>query len=508
MSASIFLLWLVSIPFTLIHANPQPKGGGYLLNCGSNSDAEEGPLKYVPDDMYISTGNKTSLNRNDILPILQTLRFFPNAEARKYCYSIPVIKGGKYLVKTMYFYGGFDGGDHPPVFDQIIDGTKWSIVNTTEDYASGGTSYYEAIIMAQNKFLSVCLARNQHTSAGSNPFISALEVHHLHDSLYNFTNWQHDLLVTVARNSFGTSENGDIISFPDDNYNRYWHTFTDENPSVSSHSSVEPSTFWNIPPKKALSSALTTSRGKTLTLNWPPFSLPSGRYYIALYFQDNRNPSPYSWRVFDIQINGEKFYRNVNVTTNGVSVFGTEWPLTGSTKISLIPRNYALVGPLINAGELLQILSLGGRTVTRDVAALEELRKELVNIPQDWSGDPCLPIENSWTGVSCSKQDPFRIVSLNLTGFRLSGSLPQRISRLTALKQLLLGGNKLSGGIPDLSALKSLETLHLQNNQLEGSIPDSLAELPNLREVFLQNNNLNGSIPESLANKNGINIQS
>ncbi|CAA3017794.1 Hypothetical predicted protein [Olea europaea subsp. europaea] len=33
MSASIFLLWLVSIPL-MIHANTQPRG--YLLNCGAN----------------------------------------------------------------------------------------------------------------------------------------------------------------------------------------------------------------------------------------------------------------------------------------------------------------------------------------------------------------------------------------------------------------------------------------------------------------------------------------
>ncbi|KAI3445989.1 hypothetical protein Pfo_002654 [Paulownia fortunei] len=407
MSTCIFLLWLVSIPLA-IHAIPQPRG--YLLNCGSSDDAEEGPLIYVSDDNYISTGNKTTLNRTDILPRLQTLRFFPNARARKYCYSFPVIKEGKYLVKTIYFYGGFDGGNEPPVFDQIIDGTKWSIVNTTEDYASGGSSYYEAIVVAQNKFLSVCLARNEHTAAGSSPFISSIEVYHLDDSVYNSTNFEKTLLVSVARNSFGSE--GDIISFPEDNFNRYWQPFKDDNPFVSSQSNVTPTTFWNIPPQKAFASALTTSRGKNLTLNWPPFSLSSGLYYIAFYFQDNRHPSPYSWRVFDIHVNGDKFYQNLNATASGQSVVGTEWPLTGKTEISLIPSNDARVGPLINAGELFQILAVGGKTVTRDVVAIEELRKEFTKLPEDWAGDPCLPRENSWTGVSCSSEDPFRILSL------------------------------------------------------------------------------------------------
>lgn len=116
----------------------------------------------------------------------------------------------------------------------------------------------------------------------------------------------------------------------------------------------------------AFLSALTTSRGKTLTLKWPPYSLSNGRYYIALYFQDNRFPSPFSWRVFDIHVNGQIFYQDLNVTDDGENVFGTEWPLNGQTEISLVPKNGIPVGPLINAGEVLQIFPVGGRTVTRD----------------------------------------------------------------------------------------------------------------------------------------------
>ncbi|GFP84571.1 probable LRR receptor-like protein kinase at1g51890 [Phtheirospermum japonicum] len=437
MSTCIFLLWLVSIPLA-IHATSQPRG--YLLNCGSSDNVEEGPLKYVPDDDYISSGNKTTLNRTDILPRLQTLRFFPNAIARKYCYAFPVLKEKKYLVKTIYFYGGFDGGNEPPVFDQIIDGTNWSTVNTTEDYAAGGSSYYEAVVVAQNKFLSVCLARNQHTPDGSSPFISSLEVHFLDDSVYNSTNFEKNMLASVARNTFGSE--GDIISFPEDKFNRYWQPFKDGNPFVSSKSNVTTTTFWNIPPQMAFASALTTSRGKNLTINWPPYPLSTGLYYITLYFQDNRQLSPYSWRVFDVYVNGAKFYGDLNATANGQSVVGTEWPLSGTTEITLVPSHDTRVGPLINA-----------------VMAIEELRKAIDKPPEDWAGDPCLPRETSWTGVSCSNNGPFRIYSLNLTGFGISGPLPESLSNLTALKHLLLGDNKLSGTIPDLSALKSLEIL-------------------------------------------------
>ncbi|MDX7384640.1 hypothetical protein, partial [Enterobacter hormaechei] len=57
---------------------------------------------------------------------------------------------------------------------------------------------------------------------------------------------------------------------------------------------------------------------------------------------------------------------NLNVTTDGVTVYSTTWPLEGETKITLIPPNNSPVGPVIAAGELFQLLPLAGLTLTRD----------------------------------------------------------------------------------------------------------------------------------------------
>lgn len=145
-----------------------------------------------------------------------------------------------------------------------------------------------------------------------------------------------------------------------------WQPFKDLNPDVTSHSNVTPWDFWNIPPAKAFKNGITTSRGKTLQIQWPPLSLPNAEYYIALYFQDNRTPSPYSWRVFNVSINGKDFYDNLNVTTRGVTVYSPLWPLSGQTEIVLTPTKEMPVGPVINAGEVLQILPLGGRTLSKN----------------------------------------------------------------------------------------------------------------------------------------------
>lgn len=182
---------------------------GYFINCGGSNEVTVDSLKYVPDGSYTKVGSVATINQPDLLPTLTTLRYFPNTQSRKFCYSFPVIKGNKYLVKTIYYYGGFDGGKQPPVFDQIVEGTRWSVVNTTDDYAKGLSSYYEVVVVSHGKKLSVCLARNEHTGTSS-PFISALEVKSLDGSLYNPTDFSKYALVTVSRHSFGGE---DIIRY-------------------------------------------------------------------------------------------------------------------------------------------------------------------------------------------------------------------------------------------------------------------------------------------------------
>ncbi|RHN62208.1 putative non-specific serine/threonine protein kinase [Medicago truncatula] len=273
------------------------------------------------------------------------------------------------------------------------------------------------------------------------------------------------------------------LSFPDDKFNRMWQPFKDQNPVVASQSNITSSDFWNLPPVKAFSSGITTSKGKALEIQWPPLYLPSTYYYISLYFQDNRHPSPFSWRTFDVSINGHTFYSNLNATSKGVTVYAAQWPLSGLTKITMTPSPGMPVGPMLNAGEVYQILPLGGRTQTRDIITMEDLARSIQNPPRDWNGDPCRPKENSWTGVTCSSQFVARITVVNLTNAGLVGTLPPSIGHLTALSHLWLGGNKLTGTIPDLSGLKELETLHLENNKFEGKLPPSTEKLPKLREM-------------------------
>lgn len=133
-----------------------------------------------------------------------------------------------------------------------------------------------------------------------------------------------------------------------------------------SSSNVSVSGFWNLPPLKVFETQLGSDQLESLVLNWPLASLPNSKYYIALYFADNNGLSLGRTRILNISINGVTYYHNLNVTAAGVVVFANQWPLSGPTTITLNPAASSSVGPMINAGEIFEVLSLGGRTSTRD----------------------------------------------------------------------------------------------------------------------------------------------
>ncbi|KAM3755178.1 hypothetical protein ACB098_02G020800 [Castanea mollissima] len=498
---SFLLLLLFSfLPLSLSQQQPLPPKG-ISINCGATKKLTINGREWLPDAGFVSGGTSKNLTIPVTVPTLATVRSFPLRFGTKYCFVVEVFRTAKYLIRTTYFYGGVNAGQgSPPVFDQMVDGTFWSVVNTTGDYANGEASYYEGVFVAQGKTMSLCIGSNTYTD--SDPFISALEFLIVGDSLYNTTGFDNFSLSLVARNSFGYS--GPIIQYPDDRFDRFWGPSGDNDSTVSKNRNISVSGFWNVPPLKVFETALTTTKVQPLVLNWPPTSLSNSKYYIALYFAEDRNSSS---RVFNISINDVPYYPNLNVTPAGACVFATRWPLRGPTKITLTPAVGSDIGPLINAGEIFKVLDLGGRTATRDVIGLLKVKLSLKNPPLGWNGDPCMPRQYSWSGITCTDGPRIRVISLNLTSMGLSGSLSPSIVNMTALTNIWLGNNSLTGPIPDLSSLKMLETLHLEDNQFSGSIPSSLGDIKGLRELFLQNNNLTGTVPNNLKDKPGLNLR-
>ncbi|XP_072961239.1 receptor-like protein EIX2 [Typha angustifolia] len=90
----------------------------------------------------------------------------------------------------------------------------------------------------------------------------------------------------------------------------------------------------------------------------------------------------------------------------------------------------------------------------------------------------------------------FFMLSLDLSGNRLTGEIPEQIGALAGLKNLNLSANRLIGNIPEtMNGLLSLESLDLSNNELFGEIPPTLSVLTFLSHLNLSYNNLSGRIP-------------
>ncbi|KAL1155493.1 hypothetical protein V6Z11_A08G028000 [Gossypium hirsutum] len=121
---------------------------------------------------------------------------------------------------------------------------------------------------------------------------------------------------------------------------------------------------------------------------------------------------------------------------------------------------------------------------------------------------------------SCNFSGPLSITIFNLT--KITRPLPNHVSELQFLEELLLFNNSISGGL-DLSCnklvgpidriqkLSSIQFVHLRYNNIGGSIPYSIFDLANLISLDLSSNNLSGPIPGSifdLVNLHSLNLSS
>ncbi|KAG0482212.1 hypothetical protein HPP92_010296 [Vanilla planifolia] len=151
-----------------------------------------------------------------------------------------------------------------------------------------------------------------------------------------------------------------------------------------------------------------------------------------------------------------------------------------------------------------------------DVEALGLLYSSL-NCPSQLSGwkpiggDPC---GDSWEGISCSDS---AVISIDLAGLGLNGTLGYLLSNLLSLKTLdmsnnfihetipyqlppnlsylNLASNNLTGNLPySLSTMVSLVYLNSSHNFLSQSVGDFFANLQNLSILYLQNNQFTGSV--------------
>ncbi|KAM3373972.1 putative receptor-like protein kinase [Capsicum galapagoense] len=98
-----------------------------------------------------------------------------------------------------------------------------------------------------------------------------------------------------------------------------------------------------------------------------------------------------------------------------------------------------------------------------------------------------------------------RLQTMNLSFNFLGGETPSILSRCVNIVNLILDHNVLEGHIPaELGSLTKLEMLYLKNNNLTGTVPNSIGNLTALRELYISYNDLEGELPETMANMRSL----
>ncbi|KAK1586722.1 hypothetical protein Q3G72_005504 [Acer saccharum] len=455
------------------------------IDCGASGSYTEASIDWTGDEDYIQNGKSIAVDTsNGLSRAMTTLRVFTTR--KKNCYSIEAEKWTRtrFLIRASFYYGNYDNKSSPPSFDLQFDGNHWITVDTSMDTVV----FHEVIYVTKGDNISVCVAQ---TYPNMFPFISAIEIRSLGHSMYNQVDDNKGLILS-RRLAFGTK---DIVKYPDDLYDRIW--FPANKPAVfreaTSAVTVVNTYLDDNPPTAVLENAfMAPNTSSTILLKTGlPSNLNEVQVYMSMYFAEVDE--------LDANLQERSFYFYVN----GVVVSDPIVPLYGeaiqrswkgfassNTSFALEATSNSTLPPLINALEVYTITDeLTDGTSADDVGALDELQKKFEKL-QGWKGDPCLPSTFTWDWLNCSTTTTPRVTALYLSGYDLSGSLPD-FSFMDALETIDLHDNSLNGPIPDfLGTLPKLKTLNLANNEFSGPVPTSLSKNTNLKLIVTGNPDL------------------
>ncbi|CDY33851.1 BnaC06g05020D [Brassica napus] len=478
-----FLFWF--LPFLIIAfdilelVQAQDQTGFISLDCGlvpteTNYVEKSTNISYKSDFNYIETGEAKKINdayRTLFQQQTWSLRSFPHGQRN--CYNFNLTANRKYLIRGTFIYGNYDNLNQLPIFDLHIGPNRWTTV-TTLGVTNG--SIHEMIHVLTQDRLQVCLVKTGDTK----PFISSLELRPLNNETYVT---QSGSLVAVSRVFFSPTPT--FVRYDEDINDRTWVPYIDKNNSViRTDVAVDTSNFYNVPQVVARTAAIPVDASQPLTIDWTLDEV-TALSYIYMHFAEIQSLKANETREFNITYNGGKrwfdYFRppNFSITTifNPRAVSSPD----GKFSFTFAMTSNSTLPPLINALEIYKVLDLSLLETNQDeVLAMMNIKVTYeLNKRPSWQGDPCVPESYRWEGLDCSYPDsePPRIISLNLTGSNLTGTITSDISKLTQLRELDLSNNGLSGEIPAFFADMNLLTLiNLSGNpEINGSvIPDSL----------------------------------
>lgn len=163
--------------------------------------------------------------------------------------------------------------------------------------------------------------------------------------------------------------------------------------------------------------------------------------------------------------------------------------LSGLIELALYQNQLTEIPPEIGQLDALKSLSLNTNKLTRLPAEIGDMQNlEVLYVDNNLLAE--IPTE---IGKLKALKD------LNLGGNRITGAIPPEIGQLSSLISLILQSNELTGEIPsEIGQLKNLEALRINGNRLTGKIPPEVTSLFNLQSMYLHENQLSDVIPDEI----------
>ncbi|XP_062198459.1 probable LRR receptor-like serine/threonine-protein kinase At1g51810 [Phragmites australis] len=457
MALAFFVLLLLLAP--AVHVVVSQKPGFLSIDCGLDAnysgynDAKTG-IFYVSDGQYVDSGENhrvaselESLWPNQIRS--RTLRSFPFG--LRNCYSLPTVAGTKYLVRVEIAYGNYDGKNSSTLqFDLHLGGNFWFTSRPKAD-----TNYVsEVVFVAWASWAPVCLVN---TGSGT-PFVSALELRQLGDKLYQPLDDAPDLIMSAwTRENMGSSPS--ITRYPEDPYDRFWWPMDEVSSRWANLSTIkpiesDPDTSFAVP-SSVLQTAITAAGNDTvLTVKtWQDYRTSDSSFMVFLHFADFQDGQLRQFGIYINYINetqsgpSKKLYSPPYLTASCQYTVESYKATDGKYNITLVATASSILPPMINALEIYRVVPVDNSTTfPKDFDAIMAIKLEY-GVKKNWMGDPCFPTKYAWEGVKCSNTSysAMRITSLDLSNSNLHGAISKNFTLLTALENLNLSGNHLSG---------------------------------------------------------------
>lgn len=470
----------------LVHSQDQL--GFISIDCGipEGSSYKDGitEINYISDSTFTDSGVNGNISPefriNSLEQQLWTVRSFP--DGTKNCYTLRPSPGKNrnYLIRVSFMYGNYDAKGKTPTFDLYLGVNRWDTVVVTD---GSSTITKEIIHLSSSEDIYVCLVN----TGNGTPFISVLEVRPLNNNTYISESGSLDL---YGRYDVG-SQNNKTYRYKEDVFDLIWSPLiSDVSKKIITNNTVDNTNNVYQLPSVVMSSADTTLNvNDSLGYSWSTNSGNTETHYIYLHFAEVVKHQPNQSREFNIFLNGNLWYGPlVPDYLSTITIFSIDGEIGQQFQLWINKTETSTLQPILNAIEIYTLKQLlQAQTHQEDVDAMKNI-KSMYGIKRNWQGDPCVPKDYAWDGLSCSYSsfDPPSITTLNLSSRGLTGVIAPFISNLTMIQYLDLSNNSLNGAIPiSLSQLSLLRVLNLQNNNLSGSIPMELIERSNKGSLLL-----------------------